>query len=163
MLIAILIALGVGAAGTLLILVGLMVFKRFKTIRHPAVFKTRVRITDGQSPGLKEAWKECYGAWVTTVLTTRKGLPLNIADVLPIATLDGVRDAVADEVKGLGDAPCIVSFTMTTGARIEVALPADAREVGLWPWPDPVRPGPGAVATPRPDEPALEGAGSTAS
>ena len=95
MLIAILIALGVSAGGILLLLIGLMVVKRVKTIKHPAVFKARVRITDGQFPGLKEAWKPCYAAWVTTVLTPRKGLPLNIADVLPAAVpRDGVRDAV---------------------------------------------------------------------
>jgi hypothetical protein len=51
----------------------------------------------------------------------------------------------------------------TATAIGEVALPADAREVGLKPWPDPVRPGPGAVATSRPDEPAPEGARSAVS
>ena len=135
MLIAILYALGVGAPGILLLLVALMLFKRFKTIRHPGVFKARVRLTEGQSPGLKSTWQKCYGAWVTTVFTTRKGLPLNIAAVLPVASLDHLRDAEpTDEVKGLGDHPIVATFSMTTGATIQVAVSADDRLAGLEPW-----------------------------
>jgi hypothetical protein len=135
MVIAILYALGVGAAGILLLLIGLMLFKRYKTIKHPAVFKTRVRLTQGQFPGLKDTWKKCYGAWVTTVFSTRKGLPLNIADVLPVANLDQLRNAApADEVKGLGETPIIGSFTMTTGAKLDVAMSAKERHAGLKPW-----------------------------
>ena len=138
MLIGILYLLGVGAAGILLLLVTLMVLKRIKTIRHPAVFKARVRITEGRVPGLKGTWKKCHGAWVTTVFTTRKGLPLNITDVLPMATLDGVRDATAtDKVQGLGEAPVIAWFSMVTGARIEVAMASVEQAVGLKPWSDP--------------------------
>ena len=135
MLIAILYALGVGAAGILLLLVGLMLFKRYRTIKHPAVFKARVRLTEGQFPGVKSTWQKCFGAWVTTVFTTRKGLPLNIAAVLPVASLDQLRDAApTDEVKGLGDRPIIATFSMTTGAKLEVAVSADERLVGLRPW-----------------------------
>ena len=54
MLIGILYVLGVGAAGILLLLIALMLLKRIKTIRDPAVFKARVRITDGESPGLND-------------------------------------------------------------------------------------------------------------
>jgi len=114
MAIAIPIALGVEAATILLLLIGFMVFKRYKTIKHPAVFKTRVRLTEGQFPGVTSTWKKCYGAWVTTVFTTRRGLPLNIADVLPVGHLDQLREAApADGSKGLGDKPIIASFTMT--------------------------------------------------
>jgi hypothetical protein len=135
MIVAILYALGVGAAGILVLLIGLMVFKRYKTIKHPAVFKTRVRLTEGQFPGVKATWKKCFGAWVTTVFTTRKGLPLNIVDVLPVAKLDQLRNAApADEVKGLGDKPIIATFLMTTGAKFEVAMAADERPAGLKPW-----------------------------
>lgn len=135
MLVGILYVLGVGAAGILVVLIGLMVLKRIKTLRHPAVFKTRVRVTDGQFPGMKTTWKKCYGAWVTTVFTTRKGLPLPITDVLPMATLDGVRVAgAADRVQGLGESPTIASFTMVTGATIEIAIAKPDRPVGLKPW-----------------------------
>jgi hypothetical protein len=135
MLLAILYALGVSATGILVLLIVMMLVRRYKTIKHPAVFKTRVRLTEGQFPGLKSTWKKCYGAWVTTVFTTRKGLPLFITDVLPVASLDRVRDAApADEVKGLRDGAVIASFTMVTGAKIDVALASDARAVGLKPW-----------------------------
>lgn len=135
MLIAILFTIGVGAAGILLLLIGLMLFKRYKTIKHPAVFKARVRLTEGQFPDLKSTWQKCYGAWVTTVFTTREGLPLNIAAVLPVARLDHLRDAApTDEVKGLGDKPIIATFSMTTGAKFEIAMSADKRLVGLKPW-----------------------------
>jgi hypothetical protein len=135
MLIGILYVLGVGAAGILLLLIGLMVLKRVKTIRHPAVFKARVRITDGQFPGLKGTWKKCYGAWVTTVFTTRKGLPLTITDVLPVASLDEVRDAEpADPVQGLGETPIIASFSVVTGATIDIATTSLERPVGLQQW-----------------------------
>ena len=136
MLIAILIALGVSASAILVLLIGLALLKRFKTVTNPAVFKSRVRVTGGQFPGMKATWKKCYGAWVTTVLTTRKGVPLNIADVLPVASLDQMRDATpADDVKGLGESPTVASFTLTTGATIEVAMSAEARPVALAPWP----------------------------
>jgi len=135
MLIAILYALGVGAAGILLLLIGLLLFRRYKTIKHPDVFKTRVRLTEGQFPGVKATWTKCYGSWVTTVFTTRKGLPLTIVDVLPVAKLDQMRNAApVDGVKGLGDRPIIATFSMTTGAKFEVAMSADARLVGLKPW-----------------------------
>jgi hypothetical protein len=135
MLIGILLVLGVSATGILILLIGLMVLKRIKTIRHPAVFKARVRITDGEFPGLKGTWKKCYGAWVTTILTTRKGLPLSITDVLPLVSLEGVREAEpADGVPGLGEKPIIASFSMVTGARIEVAMASRERSVGLRPW-----------------------------
>lgn len=135
MLVGILYLLGVGAAGILLLLIGLMVFKRIKTIRNPAVFKARIRSTDGQFPGLKGTWKKCYGAWVTTVLTTRKGLPLTITDVLPLTSLDLVRDAgLADGVKGLGESPVIASFSVVNGAKIDVAMASVERTVGLKPW-----------------------------
>jgi hypothetical protein len=134
MTIAILAALGIPPALIVVLLIGWMLFRRHKTIRNPAVFKARVRITDGQFPGLKDTWKKCYGAWVTTVFTTRKGLPLLITDVLPVASLDGVRDAVPDEVKGLGDTAIVASLTMVTGAKIDVALASDARAVALQPW-----------------------------
>jgi hypothetical protein len=59
--IAILYALGVTATGFLLLLIGLTVFKRYKTIKHAAVFKGRVRVTKGVVPGAKETWTTCYG------------------------------------------------------------------------------------------------------
>ena len=83
---------------------------------------------------------------MTTVFTTRKGLPLFITHVLPVATLDGVRDATAtDKVQGLGEAPVIAWFSMVTGARIEVAMASLERSVGLQPW---SVPGQAAAAAP---------------
>ncbi len=135
MAIAILAMLGIEAGVILALILVLLVVKRVMTIRHPAVFKARVRLSDGQFPGVTTAWKKCYGAWVTTVFTTRKGLPLNIADVLPVAQLDDLREAaLGDDVKGLGDRPTIASFTMTSGAKLEVAMAADERPAGLKPW-----------------------------
>lgn len=136
MVIGILYLLGVSAAGVLVLLIGLMLFKRYKVINHPAVFKARVRAAEPPIPGLKDTWRKCYAAWVTTVLTTRKGLPLSIADVLPLERLDGVRDAEAsDRLQGLGATPIIASFTTTTGAKLEIAVSADDRSRSLRPWP----------------------------
>lgn len=136
MVIAILYALGVSAGGILALLVALVLFKRYRVIRHPAVFKARVRTTEAPAfPGLKDSWQNCRAAWVTTVLTTRKGLQLAVADVLPLERLDAVRDAAAsDGVKGLGEAPVIASFTTTTGGKIEVAFSEADRSRGLLPW-----------------------------
>ena len=55
MAIAILAVLGIEAGVILLLLIGLMVFKRFATIRHPGVFKARVRVIEGQFPGVTSA------------------------------------------------------------------------------------------------------------
>jgi hypothetical protein len=134
MLIAILLALGVTPGMILVLLLALMLVKRYKTIKHPAVFKTRVRLVEGQFPGLKAEWKKGYGAWVTNVFTLRKGLPLNIVDVLPVATIEQVRTGAADEVKGLHGAPVIAGLTLSTGARIEIAVAAEQRATGLKPW-----------------------------
>jgi len=136
MLILTLYALGVGPGAILGLLIALLLFKRWKTIHDPSVYKARVRLTAGEFPGLKGTWKKCYAAWVTTVLTTRKGLPLNIADVLPMATLERLRAAEpADAIKGLGDSPMVASFVMTTGAKVDLAMAAESVAVGSKPRP----------------------------
>ena len=72
---------------------------------------------------------------MTSVFTTRKGLPLNIVDVLPVAKLDQLRNAAPlDGVKGLDEKPIIATFSMTTCAKLEVAMSADERPAGLMPW-----------------------------
>ena len=135
MVIAILIALGVSAGAILVLLLGAMLVKRFKTITSPAVFKVSVRTSEGQLPDVRSTWTKCYGAWVTTVFTSRKGLGLSIADVLPMASLDEARQATAvDDLKSLGEDAIIASFTTTTGARIELAMRAEDRSVALAPW-----------------------------
>ena len=46
-----------------------------------------------------------------------------------------LRDAApTDEVKGPGDHPIVATFSMTTGAKFEVAVSADERPVGPKPW-----------------------------
>jgi hypothetical protein len=142
MVIAILYALGISAGGILLLLIALLLLKRYKIINDPRVFEARIRLADGTFPGLTDTWKRCRAAWVTTVLTTRTGLPLNIADVVPVQGLEGARDAVAaDDLRGLGDTRVIASFTMTTGATVEVAVAAQDRSVALAPWSSAEAPG----------------------
>lgn len=128
MLLAILYALGVCAGDILLLLIGMMLDRRYKTIKHPA------RVQDARPhhgrgvPGTEADLEEVLRRLGTTVFTTRKGLPLAITDAQPMAGLVGVREAVpADEVKGLGDSAIIASFRMVTGARIDVALAARRR------------------------------------
>jgi len=136
MLIAICIALGVSAGAILLLLVVLVLVKRIKTVRHPAVFKARVRLVEGEFPGISGEWKKRYGAWVTNVLTLRKGIALNIADVLPTTALLHSRDATSDETESLrlGDNPLIATLSLSTGARIDLAVVAEQRAVGLKPY-----------------------------
>jgi hypothetical protein len=136
MLIAICIALGIQAATILLLLVVLVLVKRIKTVRHPAMFKARVRLVDGQFPGISGEWKKGYAAWVANVLTLRKGIGLNIADVLPTTTLVQIRDATSGETESLrlGDYPVIATFSLSTGARIDLAVSAEQHGVGLKPY-----------------------------
>jgi hypothetical protein len=136
MLIAICIALGIEAATILLLLVVLVLVKRIKTVRHPAVFKVRVRLVEGHFPGVSAEWKKGYAAWVTNVLTLRKGIGLNISDVLPTTTLVHIRDATSGEAESLrlGDNPAIATLSLSTGARIDLAVAAEQRAVGLKPY-----------------------------
>jgi len=155
MLIAICIALGIEAATILLVLVVLVLVKRIKTVRHPAVFKARVRLVDGQFPGVSAEWKKGYAAWVTNVLTLRKGIGLNIADVLPTTTLLHIRDATSGEAESLrlGDNPAIATLSLSTGARIDLAVAAEQRAVGLKPYEAQAeQPAPNAAAPPVPIE-----------
>jgi hypothetical protein len=135
LVIAILYALGVSAGAILLLVLAVVLLKRVRVLRDPRVFEARVRVSAGAFPGLKDTWKRCRGAWVTTVLTTRTGGPLAISDVLPAERLDGVRDAgPADGIRGLGEAPIVATFTLTTGATLELAFKAEVRSTALEPW-----------------------------
>jgi hypothetical protein len=73
---------------------------------------------------------------VTNVLTLRKGIGLNIADVLPTTTLLHIRDATSGETASLrlGDNPLIATLSLSTGARIDLAVAAEQRTVGLKPY-----------------------------
>jgi hypothetical protein len=155
MLIAICIALGIEAGAILLLLVVLVLVKRIKTIRHPAVFKARVRLVEGEFPGVSGEWTKGYGAWVTNVLTLRKGIALNIADVLPTTRLLHIRDATPGETKSLrlGEHPMIAALLLNTGARLDLAVAAEKRAVALKPYEkQAAQPAPSAVAPPAPVE-----------
>jgi len=63
---------------------------------------------------------------------------LAAADVVPVAGLVEERDATSDDdVSGLSDKLIIASFTLTGGARLDVPMSSDARQIGLDPWKEP--------------------------
>jgi hypothetical protein len=136
MLIALACALGISAGAILLLLLVLILAKRVKTIRNPAVIKARVRLTGGAFPGVAGKWTKGYGSWVTDVLAVHTGIALGISAILPTARLERTRTAAPDEVKALGldDQPVIATLVLTTGAMIDLAMGADKVAVGLQPY-----------------------------
>jgi hypothetical protein len=150
MLIALAYALGISASAILLLLVVLILVKRVKTIRNPAVFKARVRLTRGEFPGVADKWTKGYGSWVTDVLAVHTGIALSITAILPTAHLERTRTAAPDEAKALGlsDQPVIAALVLTTGATIDLAMDASKVAVGLQPYADETAQSQPAVAVP---------------
>jgi hypothetical protein len=121
----------------------------------PGVFRAKLRVTSGAARGLKPTWARmpAYAAWVHDVLIVHQGLALVRSTALPVRSAADVKAAPQDDVKGLGDNPTLLTLTLDNGAVVELAAPAEARELMVGPFKNalvstaPVRPvGPSDVA-----------------
>ncbi len=128
MLIALLAVLGVDLWVIVALLAVVLTRKRWVS-RQPGAFKGAIRVTEGDVPGLKAKWKRGYGRWVRDILVWTKAPFLFRTELVLAEALAGqARDAKPGEVRRLGKHPVVVPLVVDGGARIEVAVPAPARE-----------------------------------
>ena len=143
---------------------GAVLVKRIKTIRNPAVFKARVRLTGARSPACADTRKKGYGSWVTTCWPCARGSRSTSPMSCPRRSLERTRTAAPDEARALrlGDQPVIATLVLTTGATIELAMGADKVAAGLQPYAGKAAQAPPTVAAPAeagPPQPASAAGG----
>jgi hypothetical protein len=105
---------------------GLLSRRSFR--RAPGVFKSKVRVRQGEVHGLDDSWPRVpgYGRWVHDVLIVHTGLALVRNTVYPVASRT-VSFAPSDPTPShLGAAPLAAQLTLDDGAVIEVAVPREA-------------------------------------
>jgi hypothetical protein len=133
MIIALLAVLGVDLI-VIVVLLGVLLFRRRWVSHQPGAFKGAIRVVDGEVSGLGSKWKRGYGRWVRDVLVWTKAPALFRDELVAVDGLaDAVRAAEPGEVKRLGSKPVIVPLAADGGARVEVATPADSHERALGP------------------------------
>jgi hypothetical protein len=136
MLIALLAVLGVDLI-VLVAFAALVISRKRWVKRQPGVFRGVIRVASGEVDGLRSKWSRGYGHWVRDVLVWTKAPFLFRNELVPTDRLDEQRPARPDEVKRLGDHPCVIRVT-ADGATVEVAGKAEDTELLLGPYPEPV-------------------------
>ncbi|MGZ5297028.1 MAG: hypothetical protein ACXWEZ_08905 [Actinomycetota bacterium] len=117
-------------------LVGTLLSRRaFK--REPGVFPAKLRSRSGDIKTLKSTWKRrpAYARWVHDVLLVQHGVALAQTVALPIATARGaIASDDSGEIKGLGENPLVMTLALDTGASLDLAAPAKARDTMAGPF-----------------------------
>src|SRR3954466_1535432 len=119
MLIALLAVLGVDLA-VVVVLVGFVLSRKRWVKRQPGSFRGVIRVSSGESEGLRSKWGRGYGRWVRDVLVWTKAPFFFRNELVPADGLDQQRPAGSDEVKRLGDQPVVVQLR-ASGATVEIA------------------------------------------
>jgi hypothetical protein len=135
MLIALLALLGVNLMVIVVLLASVLSRKRWVT-KQPGAFRGAIRVAGGEIDGLRPKWGRGYGHWVRDILVWTKGPFLFRNELVPTDSLDELRPARNDEVKRLGDHPCVIRVT-ADGAAVEVAAKAEDTELLLGPYREP--------------------------
>ncbi len=105
--------------------------------RRPGVFPVKLRVVSGEVAALKDSWprRGGYAWWVHDVLLVQHGPALLRTDALAVA---GVTQTIssrgADEIRGLGDAPLVMTLELDGGASIELGAPSDFRGTMVGPF-----------------------------
>ena len=109
-----------------------------RSFKRPAgVFPAKLRIVSGEVPTLKDSWprRPGYARWVHDVLLVQHGLALQRTEALAVS---GVTPASsphgADDIRGLGDAPLVVTLDLDGGASVELAASPEFRTVAVGPF-----------------------------
>jgi len=114
---------------------GLLSRKAFK--KAPGVFPAKLRLSAGVASGIKSSWPRlpAYARWVHDVLLVHHGLALVRNSALPVAEVSGrIVSGKPEEVKRLGPQPMLLSVVLDNGATVDVAAPAEARDVMVGPF-----------------------------
>lgn len=111
--------------------------------RRAGVFPVKLRVVSGEVATLKDSWprRPGYARWVHDVLLVQHGLALLRTEALAVAGvthIGALRDG--DDIRGLGDAPVVVTLELDSGASVELAASSDLREVMAGPFGAPTDP-----------------------
>ncbi|WP_166787845.1 DUF2550 family protein [Cryobacterium adonitolivorans] len=136
MVIALLVVLGVDLAVLLAFLVVVLARRRW-VMSQPGAFRGVIRVVGGDIHGLRPKWSRGYGRWVRDVFVWTKAPFLFRNELLEADGLNQERPARPNEVKRLGEEPVVIQVR-ASGATVELAANADAREQLLGPYRKPV-------------------------
>jgi hypothetical protein len=105
--------------------------------RRSGVFRAKLRVTAGECQGIKTSWSRLpmYACWVHDVLLVHQGIALVRSRALPVARVTGPIAATSpDTVKKLGPKPIVLPLVLDDNTTVEVAAPADSREIVVGPF-----------------------------
>lgn len=105
--------------------------------RRDGVFPVKLRFVSGEVATLKNSWprRPGYARWVHDVLLVQHGLALLRTEAYPVAGLRASRTSEdAGEMRGLGDAPLVITLDLDSRSVIELAAPATVRNLAFGPF-----------------------------
>jgi len=101
------------------------------------VFRAKLRILNGEVAGVKDRWprRPLFARWVHDVLVIHRGLALVRSGAHGVARAEGSLTAGdSDSVRGLGTEPLAMTLVLDSGACVQLAAPADERDVMVGPF-----------------------------
>ncbi|RFU22026.1 hypothetical protein [Geodermatophilus marinus] len=128
-----------GAAVVVTVLGTVALRVRLGTTRDPRWFRCRLAATPRRgrrARGGRRAWgRTARATWRRDVLLVRSGvLQLRTASYRVRTPAAGPRPVPARDVRRLGDRPLVLPLVLTTGKRVELAAPAESRDLLVGPF-----------------------------
>jgi hypothetical protein len=111
--------------------------------RRAGVFPVKLRVVSGEVATLKDSWprRPGYARWVHDVLLVQHGLALLRTEALAVAGVTSTDSPRGDDdIRGLGDAPLVVTLELDGGASVELAASSDDRTTMAGPFGAPTDP-----------------------
>jgi hypothetical protein len=104
--------------------------------RRDGVFPAKLRVVSGEVSTLKDSWprRPAYARWVHDVLLVQHGLALVRTEAYPVAALSVSSTSQDDEIRGIGDAPIVMTLELDSGSSIELAAPSNVRNTVIGPF-----------------------------
>jgi hypothetical protein len=134
MMTAFVILLLVDLAAVIVLAVAYIRRRRCVTGRRGA-FKGKLRVVEGEQPGLTASWKTGYGHWVRDVLVWDTAPFLWRTKAIPVDGTDvsGIRGANGSVVR-LGRHPIVTPLLADHHSRLELATSEEDRDLVLGPF-----------------------------
>ncbi|MGY1710424.1 hypothetical protein ACI8AC_13040 [Geodermatophilus sp. SYSU D00758] len=127
-----------GAAVVVTVLGTVVLRVRLGTVRDPRWFRCRLAAAPrrGRRARGRRAWgRTTRATWRRDVLLVRSGpLRLGTASYRVRTPEAGPRPVPACDVRRLGDRPLVLPLVLTTGRRLELAAPAECRDLLVGPF-----------------------------